>query len=106
MISKMSLTCISSRRLHFAAVEMHSQILGRAQCLEEEFRGRIEDPEGDRNYTGRPMPSTNLDPWRLSETESAIKEHAMTIYRPPHILNRCKDRSSYVSPNNGSWGSL
>ena len=31
--------------------------------------GRIMGPEGDRNSTGRPTKSTNLDPWELSETE-------------------------------------
>jgi hypothetical protein len=33
-------------------------------------------PQGDRNSTGRPTESTNLDPWGLSETELPTKELA------------------------------
>ena len=32
-------------------------------------RGRTEGPQGDGNPTGRPTVSTNLDPWKLPETE-------------------------------------
>ena len=35
--------------------------------------GRIEGPEGDRNFTGRPTKSINLVFWQLSETETPIK---------------------------------
>jgi hypothetical protein len=28
-------------------------------------RGKTEDPEGDKNSTGRPTESTNLDSWEL-----------------------------------------
>jgi hypothetical protein len=44
--------------------------------------GRIEEPGGDRDSTGRPTDSTNLDSWRLSETKPPIKEH--TRARPSH----------------------
>jgi hypothetical protein len=30
--------------------------------------GRIEGPEVDENFTGRPTKSINLDPWELSES--------------------------------------
>ena len=51
--------------------------------------GRIEErtvgPERDRNSTGRPTESTNLDPWRLSETEPTTKEHVQNRPKPPYI---------------------
>jgi hypothetical protein len=37
--------------------------------------GRIKGDEGDRNYTGRLTVSTNLDQWKLSETEPQTKKH-------------------------------
>jgi hypothetical protein len=37
--------------------------------------GKIEGPEGDQNSTGSPTESTNLDSWRVSETETPTKEH-------------------------------
>jgi hypothetical protein len=37
--------------------------------------GRISGPEGDRNSTGRPTMSTNLDPWEVPETEPPTKRH-------------------------------
>jgi hypothetical protein len=51
--------------------------------------GRIEGPREDNNSTGRPIMSTNLDPWGLSETEPSIKEHIQVGPRPLHICNRC-----------------
>jgi hypothetical protein len=39
------------------------------------IRGRIIGPEGDRNFTGRPTESTNLDPWgsqRLSHQPKSV----------------------------------
>ena len=47
------------------------------------FRERIDSPEGDRNSTGRPTESTNLDPWGLSETEPPTKEHTQAGPSPP-----------------------
>jgi hypothetical protein len=44
--------------------------------------GRIVGPEGDRNTTGRPTESTNLDPWELSEIEPTSKEHTWAEPRP------------------------
>ena len=34
---------------------------------------RTEGPKGDRDSTGRPTVSTNLDPWGLPDTESQPK---------------------------------
>ena len=45
--------------------------------------GRIAGPNGERNSTGRPTESSNLDSWEFSETESPIKEHAQAGPRPP-----------------------
>ena len=36
--------------------------------------GRIEGPEENKDSTGKPTESTNLDPWGLPETESPTKE--------------------------------
>jgi hypothetical protein len=41
----------------------------------EEFGGKIEGPEQDRNSTGRPTESTNMDPWGISEAEPPTKEY-------------------------------
>lgn len=45
--------------------------------------GRFKGPEGDRNSTRRPIETTNLDPWQLSETESPTKEHTGAGVNPP-----------------------
>jgi hypothetical protein len=37
----------------------------------------------DGNSTGRPIESTNLVPWKLSETEPPIKEHTGARMTPP-----------------------
>jgi hypothetical protein len=39
------------------------------------FGGRIEGTKDDRNLTGRPIVSTHLDPWEISETLPTTKEH-------------------------------
>jgi hypothetical protein len=47
--------------------------------------GRIVVPKGDRNSTGRPTESANLDPW-LSEPEPPTKEHTwMNLDLPTHV---------------------
>jgi hypothetical protein len=66
--------------------------------------GRIWDSRENRNVTGRPTKSTNLDPWRLLETEPTIKEHAEAGPRISHILSRCVTLSSCGFPNNWSRG--
>jgi hypothetical protein len=48
--------------------------------------GRIEGPKEDRDSTGRPTESTNLDPRGLLETEPPIKERAWTGPRPPTYM--------------------
>ena len=46
----------------------------------------IEGPEGDRNFKGRTIESTSLDPWGLSETELPTKEHTWALTSlPAHI---------------------
>ena len=48
--------------------------------------GRIEGPEEDRDSTGRPTESTNLDLWGLPESESLTKEHTQAGPRfPTHM---------------------
>jgi hypothetical protein len=49
--------------------ETHTQTLGGAQGI-----GRIEESEEDRDSTGKPTKSTNLNPWGLPETQSPTKE--------------------------------
>ena len=41
---------------------------------------RIEGPKEDRDSTGRPTESTNLDPWGLPETERAWAGPSTTRY--------------------------
>jgi hypothetical protein len=36
---------------------------------------RIEDPEGDRNSTGRPTVLINMNSWELSKTEPSTRAH-------------------------------
>jgi hypothetical protein len=57
---------------------------GRYGTLMEEFGGKNEGSEGDRNPTGRPKVSTNLNLWELSETEPPTKHHTGVRSRPPH----------------------
>jgi hypothetical protein len=45
-------------------------------------RGRIEGPEEHRDSTGKPLGSTNLDLWELSETEPPTKEQIQAGTRP------------------------
>jgi hypothetical protein len=46
------------------------------------IRGRISGPKGDRNSTGRPTESTNLDLWQISQSESPAEEHTWAGPRP------------------------
>ena len=62
--------------------------------------GSIERLGGDRNSTGRPTESTNMDPWRLPETEPLTKEHTRAGSRSPNICSICTTWSSCESPNN------
>ena len=56
--------------------ETHSQTLNEGQgLLWRRIGGRINSPEGDRNSTGRPTESTNLNPWgsqRLNHQPKSI----------------------------------
>jgi hypothetical protein len=42
----------------------------------EELRDRIEGSEWDKNSTGGPTESTNLDPWEFAEAKTPIKDAA------------------------------
>ena len=44
-------------------------------------RRMIEGSEGDGNPTGRPTVPTNLNPWKLPETELPTKEHTQVLQR-------------------------
>jgi hypothetical protein len=64
-----------------------------------EAGGRIEDGEGNRDSTGKPTDSTNLDPWQLSETEPLAKELIWAGVRPQHIGLPCLATVGENSPN-------
>ena len=52
-------------------------------------RGKIDGPQRDRTYPrGRPTESTNLDPWKLPETEPPTKEQIQAGPWPWHIYSR------------------
>jgi hypothetical protein len=53
--------------------ETHSQTYKQSSwSLVEEFGESLEGNKGDRHSTRRPTESTNLEPWRLPETESPM----------------------------------
>jgi hypothetical protein len=54
------------------------------------IRGRIVGPEGDRNSTGRPTESTNLDHWG-SESEPPTKEHTQA---GPKQMSSCGSQTT------------
>jgi hypothetical protein len=62
--------------------EVHSQTLDVAQGICGRAEGRIEEPESDRDSTGRTTESINLGTWELPETEPPIKEQAWNGHRP------------------------
>jgi hypothetical protein len=77
------LAYLSSERLHLAAdgdpkpnIRWSSRVLLRAGA-------RIEGSKGDRDSTGRPPESTDLNPSGLLETERVIKEQAWAGPNPP-----------------------
>jgi hypothetical protein len=56
--------------------------------LIEEGGRRIKSLERERNPIGGPTESTNLDPWKLLETEPPTKERAqagMSPLSPAHL---------------------
>jgi hypothetical protein len=55
-------------------------------------------PWGNRDSTGKPTVSTNLDLWGLSETESPTKEHTQAGSRPPHTYVADVQLGLYVGP--------
>ena len=48
--------------------DTHSQTLNEVQRLFWKRLGKIESPEGDENFIGRPTESNNLGTWELLET--------------------------------------
>jgi hypothetical protein len=62
MLAYRSLAWLSSERLHPAADQTQSQTVDGACGLLWKTRRKIEGPRRDRNSTGRPAESTNLDP--------------------------------------------
>jgi hypothetical protein len=59
-----------------ADAETHSQTLDGTWESCGRVGIRVEGPEKDRDSTGRRTVSTNLDPWRLPDTEPPTKEQA------------------------------
>ena len=45
-------------------------------------RGRIEGAEGDGNPIGRPIISTNTNPWEIPKSKLPVKEHEQAGLRP------------------------
>jgi hypothetical protein len=64
-----------TQKLTETHADTHSQTLDGTWHSYGRVWKRIEGPEGDRNSTGKPTESTNLDTWELSETEPQTKEH-------------------------------
>jgi hypothetical protein len=66
----------------------------------EELGGRTESPVQDRNSTGRPADSTNMDPWELSKTEPPTKEHTVWTEvpspTPPYVAD--EQLSLHIDP--------
>lgn len=56
--------------------DTHIKTLERTGIPYERVVRRTQGPEVDRNSTGRPIVSRNLNCWELTETESLTKEHA------------------------------
>ena len=54
------------------------------------LRGRSEGAETVGNPIGRPLVSTNLEPWELPETKPPTKVHTWAGPKPPtHITEDC-----------------
>ena len=63
--------------------QTHTQTLDGALESNRRVGRMIEGLEEDRDSTGRPTQSTNLNPWGLPETGSPTKEQAQAEPRPP-----------------------
>jgi hypothetical protein len=78
MLADRSVAWLSSEMFHPAADsdicrDPQPNMEWSLETLMEKLGGRIEGPEWDTNSTGRPIESTNLDPWGLSETKPPTK---------------------------------
>jgi hypothetical protein len=90
-------------------MERHGEI--QTQTLDEalwESYGRvgggIKGLEVDKDSIIRPKRPTNMDHWRLPETESSTKEYARQDLEPLHICSRLSAWSSCGYPINWNWG--
>jgi hypothetical protein len=77
MLADWNLAYLSSERLHPTAngkrcKDSHPNFRWNWGSFMERCGRKIEEPEEDRDSTGRPTKSTNLDPWGLSEIESPM----------------------------------
>jgi hypothetical protein len=73
------------------------------ELMEELWEG-TEDPEGNRNSTGRPTESTNLDPWgsqRLNQQPKSTQGLDLAL-PPPHRCSRVYSLVFMWVPNNWS----
>jgi hypothetical protein len=69
----------------------------------EEFLRRTEASKEDRDFTGRPTGSTNLNPWGLLETEHQPKSKHRLDLGPPH-MQQMSSLVFMISSNNWSRG--
>ena len=63
----------STQQLPDKVTEIQRQPLSGHWVLLWKSWGRVESPEEERNYTGRPTDSTNQDHWRHPKTELPTK---------------------------------
>jgi hypothetical protein len=66
--------------------------------------GRIEGPEWDRNSTGRPTESTNLDLWSSQRLSHQPKNIPRLERGPWHVCNRHAVQCPCGASNNWSGG--
>jgi hypothetical protein len=62
--------------------------------------GKIECPEREGNPTEGTMESTNLDFWKLSETEPLTIEHTQSEMKPSAHMEQTSSSVSMWAPNN------
>jgi hypothetical protein len=93
----------STHQLTQTDADTHSQIGMELGDSYGRIGRRVAGPKGDRNSTGRPTESTNLDPWGLSESEPPNKEHRLDLGLPAHMKQMCSLAFMWVL-NNWSRG--
>jgi hypothetical protein len=70
-------------------IDNHSQTVDGTLGLLWKNIGRIMGIEGDRNSTGRPTESINLDPWGYQILNHQPKNIHTWTYVSQHICKRC-----------------